>query len=60
MKKQSREDKIQSLLRHAMQCLSTKKYCNCADNIIHFLKNDNISMMWLVKQYDNIKKAGEK
>jgi len=42
---EEREEKIQSLLRHALAC-SHNKNCSCAKNIKDFLRNDKISKEW--------------
>lgn len=44
--RKTRENRIQSLLRHAFVC-SHNKDCSCARNIKDFLQNDKISKEWV-------------
>ena len=50
-----REDKIQSLLRHAFYC-SIDSPCTCSRNIKEFLINDRISLKWAIKEKANVLK----
>ncbi len=46
-----REDKIQSLLRHAFVCSCLENHkCSCSKNIQEFLQNDEISKKWAKSQ----------